>query len=241
MGSAQDWEPIIRRLDDHFAPWAMDLPGHGKAAGLTDEFYCFERAAERLTDWLNEFRKPHCVPVGYSMGGRMALYFAVKHPEHCKGLILESTSPGIQDEDERLDRLSHDFDLAVQLEDGNLEEFIRNWYHQPMFHRLSEDAGKLENIFRKRQKNDPWELARALRGFSPGIQPPLWDHLAKLNFPVLVIAGALDKKYVQISEEMVERLPLGQLSVVDDADHNVHEEQPEAFIKVVNEFLRSIA
>ena len=56
--------------------------------------------------------------------------------------------------------------------------------------------------------------------------------------PVLVVAGALDPKYVTLAERLAAGIgPRAELAVLDGAGHTVHLEQPEAFLAVVEAWL----
>src|SRR5699024_8067238 len=89
---------------------AIDLPGHGASdikqfpsmIGFTDEL-------KALFDLLQISR---CHLLGYSMGGRVALSFALRHPDYVSHLILESASPGLKTIEERLNRQQQDAKLA---------------------------------------------------------------------------------------------------------------------------------
>ncbi len=63
------------------------------------------------------------VIAGYSMGGRLALYLALRHPDRCAGLFLESASPGLEDAGERAARRAADGEMATRLED-DFEGFL---------------------------------------------------------------------------------------------------------------------
>ena len=78
------------------------------------------RAVVRLLDDLEARR---AVIVGYSMGGRLALYLALRYPERCAGLFLESASPGIESAGERAARRDADGDGTKRLESGDFEDF----------------------------------------------------------------------------------------------------------------------
>ncbi len=60
-----------------------------------------------------------------------------------------------------------------------------------------------------------------------GSQPSNWERLGELHVPVLLIAGALDAKYVGIAQRMAERIPDARVEVIDGAGHACHLEQPE--------------
>ncbi|HEV2642033.1 MAG TPA: hypothetical protein VGT98_04980, partial [Candidatus Elarobacter sp.] len=58
--------------------------------------------------------------------------------------------------------------------------------------------------------------------------------------PTLLIAGALDTKYVALGRLMVTAMPQAELAVVPGAGHAVHLEQPEAFAGLVARFLDGV-
>jgi pimeloyl-ACP methyl ester carboxylesterase len=101
MGSGADWAAVISALDERFYCVAPDLPGHGRSLGLTPQAYTINGAAKMLRELLDGLGISRAALAGYSMGGRLALYLALRHPEECPGLFLESASPGIEDAAER--------------------------------------------------------------------------------------------------------------------------------------------
>ena len=123
------------------------------------------RAVVRTLDEL-EARRP--VIVGYSMGGRLALYLALRYPERCTGLFLESASPGLESAGEREARRDADEEKAKRLESGDFENFLRDWYRQPLFAPLAREERLLWRTIEARRRNDPSELARSLRGMGTG-------------------------------------------------------------------------
>jgi pimeloyl-ACP methyl ester carboxylesterase len=90
-----------------------------------------------------------------------------------------------------------------------------------------------------RSANDPDELARALRGMSPGRQDSFWDRLSTIAGPTLVLTGALDDKYTAITKETTARVDSAHRVVIPEAGHNVHAERPAAFRKALVRFLRT--
>lgn len=208
--------------------------------GLPPESYTFEGAARAVLGVLDELGIERATLVGYSMGGRLAFYLALYHPERCAGLLLESASPGLQDAVERRARRAADEERASRLESGNFEEFVRDWYRQPLFASLARDEERLERTISARLKNDPAELARSLRGMGSGSQPSLWEELSGLSVPVLAVAGELDERFVEIAHRMADLCTGMRVVVIPGAGHNVHVEALPEYRRLLNDFVSGL-
>jgi 2-succinyl-6-hydroxy-2,4-cyclohexadiene-1-carboxylate synthase len=238
-GNAEVWNDVISALTNSCSCIALDLPGHG---GQTDvrrrDAFTFNGACTILNNALDEAAIRRANIWGYSMGGRIALHFALAHPERVAGLILESASPGIADHEERLRRLQSDEDLAASIESRGLEDFVDRWMDQPLFAPQQSLLSERQELGRRlRLQNSAAGLAVALRGFSVGRQEPLHNRLAELTMPTLVIAGEWDHKYREIGETMVHSIPNAQFRIIPGSGHAPHWEQPFETAAVVGEFL----
>lgn len=238
MGSANDWAGVIAGLGQDYHSLAVDMPGHGRSTGLADAIYTMDDAARALVDVLDERGVERCAVVGYSMGGRLALYFALHFPERCRKLVLESASPGLKTAQEREARRVLDEERAVRLETGDFGAFLHAWYRQPLFASLAGHVGLIEQMIEARRENDPRELARSLRGMGAGRQPSLWERLPELRVSTCAIAGALDAKYVAVAGRMAGGSPRVRAVVVPEAGHVVHAEQPRRFVALLRTFLK---
>jgi 2-succinyl-6-hydroxy-2,4-cyclohexadiene-1-carboxylate synthase len=241
LGTSGDWKATSAALAGEFCCVGVDLPGHGLSLNRADSDYTIPGAAACVVEVLDTLGIERCVPVGYSMGGRVALYLAVQYAERCRRLVLESATPGIESEAERAARRDLDERWAIELETLPFEEFLRKWYEQPVFKSLAQRAGLAERIAASRRAGDPRELACALRGMSQGRQPSLWDHLPVLSPTTLAIAGALDGRYAEIAERMAVQNDRLRAAIIPRAGHNVHAENPEAFVGVLRDFLKYLA
>ena len=241
MGSSRDFSNIIAALEERFHCVAVDLPGHGASLGLPyPGSYTIEGATRSVLRLLDELGISRPTVVGYSMGGRLALYLALCHPERCRGLFLESASPGLEEATERAARRAFDEQKAARLESGDLEGFIEGWYRQPLFASLARREVLLRRIIEARRSNEPEELARSLREMGTGNGPSLWGELAGLRVPALAVAGELDEKYVGTAHRMVDSSPQVRAAVIPGAGHNVRVEAPGAYIRLLKEFLQSL-
>jgi len=216
-------------------PCALDLPGHGAEPDAPDAF-TLDGALTRVLRHM----PPTPVPVaGYSMGARLALALAARHPARVSRLVLESGSPGLATEEERAARRASDERLAGDLERDGIGPFVDGWERLPLFAGLARRLSDEERaeVRRRRLSHDPHELAAALRGLGTGSLPSFWDDLARLDLPVLLLVGAEDHKFVGIAEAMAARLKRATLHVVPDAGHTVHLEQPGRWLESVLGFL----
>ena len=240
MGRAEDWRGVWTGLDERFFRTAVDLPGHGASLGMPRDRYTMEGAARSVIEVLDGAGVDRATVVGYSMGGRLALYLALRHPDRCAGLFLESVSHGLEDAGERAARRRADEEKATRLEGGDFEGFLHDWYRQPLFAPLSRDEDLLRRIIEDRRRNDPAELAKSLRGMGTGSQPSLWGDLPNLRVPALAVAGRLDEKFVGISRRMASLNARMRLAAVPGVGHNVHAEAPGAHLSLLETFLDAI-
>ena len=237
MGSSADWRELMAALGDRIFCIAVDLPGHAASLGLPPDTYTIEGTTRAVIKTLHELEVVRPAVVGYSMGGRLALYLALHYQEHCAALFLESASPGLQSVEERSARRAADEKRATRLESGGFEGFLRDWYRQPLFASLARDERLLHRTIEARRSNDPVELARSLRGMGVGSQPSLWGDLEGLDVPALAVAGGLDRKYACLTVRMADISPRMGSVVIPGAGHNVHAEAPAEYVPLLGSFL----
>ncbi len=238
MGLAEDWQPYFSHLASDYYCIAPDLPGHGhNGFPLRKGSISMESVGCDLVKFIDKHELKHATLVGYSMGARLALYVALKHPDKFDGLVLESGGPGIDDEYERRVRIALDDDRAYNLRVQGLEKFLDEWYRAPLFESLSRNPARLEQLKKRHSVHNCEGLAEALQGLSTGRQPSLWDKLPQLHLPTLLLTGALDHKFCRINRIMSEALPVCEWKMIGNAGHNTHLEQPEAFLTTLQRFL----
>lgn len=234
---------LARALANDFDVVAPDLPGHGRSVDRAAlPAYDFETCLDDLAATLDATGHRSAHWLGYSMGARLALGCAVRHPSRVESLVLLAGRAGIRDPAERAARGAADEALAARIEACGVEPFVDEWLAQPLFATMR----RLGPQFMARERaarlaNDATGLASSLRALGPAAQPPLFDSLPRVTMPVLLVAGALDARFVAVAHELARGLPRAEVCVIPDAGHAAHLEQPEAFLRVVREFLRRVA
>jgi 2-succinyl-6-hydroxy-2,4-cyclohexadiene-1-carboxylate synthase len=234
-GSVRSWDDVCPPLAVLGQLIRVDVIGHGRSPSPPDPAeYSLDAAIRQLTSLLDSLGIDTVDLLGYSMGGRVALHFAVNAPHRLRRLILESASPGIEDATERSRRAASDDALADRILRDGLPAFVDAWERQP----LLLPAAHVPPSVRARQhdlrlQNSPLGLANSLRGMGAGQQRPLWSSLSALEVPVDLIVGQNDARYCAVAKRMAESLPRAELTVVTDAGHTAHMDQPPAFVKAV--------
>jgi 2-succinyl-6-hydroxy-2,4-cyclohexadiene-1-carboxylate synthase len=194
----------------------IDLPGHGENSPIS-------ASLNETADFL-----AHALPSepftlgGYSLGGRVALHFALRHRDRLSSLVVLSATLGIPDDDERAARRARDNALADRVELIGAEAFLDEWLSQPMFATLPDDP--LERAARSR---DARGLASSLRTVGTGTQEWLGEQLTSIAVPTLIVAGANDTKFVGDARLLSDALKDSNASLVPDAGHAAHLERPE--------------
>ncbi len=189
LGTSSDWKEVCAYLPACHCI-GVDLPGHG-ASPFTEHF----------VEEMPRFERFHLI--GYSMGGRLALQFAEKHPARICSLLIASAHTGLTSEKEKKGRFKQDIAWAEKLLTIPFDEFLKQWYDQPVFN----------GFFPKRGEQDRESLAKALIHYSLGKQD--WVRPENAFFAV----GEKDRKYRELFPEA---------EVIPGAAHAVHLENPKA-------------
>jgi 2-succinyl-6-hydroxy-2,4-cyclohexadiene-1-carboxylate synthase len=240
MGNRFEFKQAIAALSRQFYCVAIDLLGHGETIAIDqstdqDDSYTIHSIANFVIKFLDLLRVDRCFLVGYSMGGRLALYLTIHFPQYFHRVVLESASAGLSSAEARSDRLAKDLQMATKLETGDFRLFLKNWYRQPIFANLRSHPNFMQ-MLEQRLSNSPAQLAKSLRNLSTGMQPSLWEMLFTNEVPMLLLAGELDAKFVQINRQMQQLCRNSQLEVIPICGHNIHFENPNLFIEKIKNF-----
>ena len=224
--TGRSWDVVARALASEHDVVALDAPGHGELADVALDLWQGARLVAQ--------QGGRAAYVGYSMGGRLCLHVALAHPDFVEALVLVGTTAGIRDDVERADRKRDDEARAARIERDGVDAFLREWLAQPLFTSLPPEARGLDD----RRTNTAAGLAASLRLAGTGTQEPLWDRLAELEMPVLLVAGERDEKFTALAHQMA--VAIGgnaRVALVADAGHAAHLERPGAFVEIVRTFL----
>lgn len=199
-------------------------------------------------------RRP--ILVGYSMGGRIALEAAIRAQRLRDGadellpisaLVLESAGLGPADDGEREELRRRNEGWAARVRDEGVEAFMDWWEALPLFASQRSLPDDVRAALRARRLgNDPATLTLELSGWGQHHQAGKADALACLDglaargVASAYLAGAIDRKYRAIAEEVRAASPATTVRVVPSVGHNIHLEDPEGYARMLTDWYDSV-
>lgn len=233
MGSPLDWRAFAEALPD-WQVVAVALPGHDGHAPV--DF------GSRLIATMDALGLVQAGLVGYSLGGRLGLAAALDYPNRFPVFVGVSTTAGLEEDHERLVRLSSDQLLAERLrncDSAGFEIFLREWRNLPVFDSPRRNSDGLEQFVASRRAQDPRLVAECLESWSPGALPSLWGRLSEYPGRALLVAGECDQNYSRIAERMARGFRLGSQVTLAGCGHRILEEDSEGLARCVSRFVET--
>lgn len=223
LGVKEDWEETISYLKEDFCCYAFDLPGHGDSP-YEDHFL------ESLLTSFNHLKLFPSVLVGYSLGGRLALFLKEYFPDCFTKLILLGAHPGLSCAHQKTFRWQQDLHWSLMLETQPFTSFLEAWYAQPLFASLKQRPELLAHLIQKRSLQNPSYMASILRNFSLSHQP----HITKFALETLFLYGDQDVKFAELYEK---ELPKNVAVEKIKGGHILPLENPKEVMKKIRTFV----
>jgi 2-succinyl-6-hydroxy-2,4-cyclohexadiene-1-carboxylate synthase len=228
-GSPKSWDFLSHR---QALPMTVPaLVGHvGCEAG--GRVVDFESEVDRLAACIADSHTAHVV--GYSLGARLALGLALRHPERVSQLTLLSGHPGLSSASERNARRAADASWCDLLLSRGLRAFVDAWQAQPLWaSQANLEAAVLRQKRAERLSHSAPGLARSLCVTGLAEMPDYSAMLAEIRVPVTLLAGQLDHKFSALARLMAERLPRARLVLVPGTGHDLLLECPGVIVDVI--------
>jgi 2-succinyl-6-hydroxy-2,4-cyclohexadiene-1-carboxylate synthase len=224
--TSQSWNRYINLVNPEQPIIRVDSPGHAGSSSVAADLTTSAHMVVEQCGFGDY--------VGYSMGARLALHIALLHPDSVRRLVLISGSPGLRTNAEQIERQRSDEQLAREIRQVGVSQFVSKWLSNPMFANLVSTEGEIKD----RLRNSVDGLVSSLTMSGTGSQQSLWDRLSELSMPVLLIVGENDQKFRQINSEMKNLISSQtELVIIQNAGHAVHLEQPKQCVSVIANFL----
>jgi len=233
FGSYENLGVIERSLSEQYQVINVDVRNHGRSEHRDEMSY--PAMADDLAQTLDELNISQAAVLGHSMGGKMAMAFALKYPERVSKLILADIAPvtypprhnsifaGLTAVD--LTTLQSRTDADKQLSAHINEAGVRQFLLKSL---VKEDDGFFWRF----------NLAALQQNYAKLIGDPMKD--GRYDGPTLFIKGG-DSDYIlpEHKESVTQLFPLAQVKIIQGTGHWLHAEKPAVFTKLVKDFLLS--
>jgi esterase len=231
LGSLDNWRSVSKGLSVSYKVYNVDLRNHGQSPH--DEIMSYPIMGDDLREFLDEHQIFEADMLGHSMGGKVAMQFALEHPARVTKLIVVDIAPKDYPPSQRsLLQALHDIKLQTFRSFGEIDAALAPAVRSPVLRQfllknLARDAG----AFR-------WKISldALIRNY---------DELTKnivvrepFNKPTLFIRGG-QSKYIQDEDLTIikQLFPQAEISTIPNAGHWVHSDAPSEFLRIVNGFL----
>jgi pimeloyl-ACP methyl ester carboxylesterase len=217
-----------------------DMRGYGKSEPVEGEF----SHMSDLVSLLNalEIQEP-VILMGCSMGGGLAMDFALTYPSRVKALIMVGSGPGGLELDVPTPAKFAEAEKAFEA--GDLDR-VAEIEMQIWFDGTDRSPEQVDQAMRKlaydMNRIALTHEAKNLGKRLPNTELPAFDRLSELRQPVLIIIGAQDTPYILAAADyMLEKLPSARKVIIQDAAHLPNMDHPDEFQTVVKTFLDEVS
>jgi pimeloyl-ACP methyl ester carboxylesterase len=234
FGSLENWRALSRAFAQSFRVFALDLRNHGRSPH--SEVFNYHAMTEDVREFLQRHDLPSAQVIGHSMGGKVAMQFALTYPDQVDKLVIVDIAPKVYppshddvftglfavNPPQIRSRQEADTTLTPYLPDLALRQFL------------------LKNLERDEAGSFRWRIN--LDGIHRNYHEMLKTFTPEGTFtkPTLFIRGA-NSGYIRDHDLVTIRevFPAAQLTTIPNAGHWVHAEAPQEFARIVMNFLRA--
>lgn len=248
-GTGDDFEPMraaSRGILQSAAWCAWDLPGHGDSSSADPP----DASGAWVAEGFGLVPQGPRVLIGYSMGARIALDAVVRGGVACEALVLiggapalasgPGVDPRVEAGESREARAAADAALAERALALGAPGFAAWWATQPIIATQQRAPRWVRaRLATRGAAGSAPGWARALGWFGTGTMPDVWAALGRITCPVLLVTGSEDRRYGELAEAIVRRVPGATHGVVEGAGHAPHLERPAETAALIDTLLAS--
>lgn len=234
-GNAWNWMSVWEALARNHRVIAVDLPGHGKSGCPKDFGFTMPEYADFLIELMDELGVEKATVVGSSMGGSVAAWAAIRHPDRVELLVLvDAAGTSVQNP---LMKIAGSIVTARTV--IPLIHLVFPVNEQTVAAVPDSEKKRVElaeGLYRSDQRKCAGKaLAKSMKSLGRDL---VEDKLGRIAAPTLVIWGSDDGLLpVKAGEVYRDGIPGAKMTVIEKGNHTPMQWQPEEFIRVLEEFM----
>ena len=236
FGSERNWTQVARILMEHFTVIIPDMRNHGQSSHHPEHtIEAMRRDIEELSDNLNLSR---FFLLGHSMGGYVAMDYALNHPGRISGLIVEDIAPRSYPNQNLLAIIEamQSVDLSLFADKKEVDRLLTSSIPNPAVRQFL-----MTNLFRSGGQLT-WRINL------PALKEFVKDELRSVDFEyqkqffgkTLFIGGGKSPYRIWENEQTIRKyFPHAQIEIIERADHWVHYDALDVFCETIIRFIHS--
>jgi pimeloyl-ACP methyl ester carboxylesterase len=238
---AHSWDFVSLALSEQFHILALDQRGHGDSDWAPDGDYSVDAQAADIDGFVKAVGLDSFVLIGHSMGGRNAYFWASRHPEPLKGLVIVDTGPEIGSPGQ--DRIRRFRELPDELD--SFEEFADRVQEYTGRSRVQVLGSLKHNIRQRTDGKWTWKYDKVMLTPSPQnlfwTSEQAWECIHRIDCPTLVVRGERsDLFHEETMNQMRQAIPGCITVTIPRAGHLVQGDNPVDFVSAVRDFLHQV-
>ncbi|MGE8432033.1 alpha/beta fold hydrolase [Chryseobacterium joostei] len=214
LGHSDIFKPYLENFSQYFTIHTPLFSGHGNTE-LPADGISIEKYTQELAEYCKENNLKDVFILGHSMGGYVALCYAMKNPENVNSIVTLGTKFDWSEKQALMESKMLNPDVILE--------------KVPQYSQLLE-----------KQHGTKWkQLLPAISDLmiDLGKNPPLKDHLSGINIPVQIMVGDKDNMVtIEESADVYKNLPNAKLAVLPDTKHPMEKVRPNLLLNLVKDF-----
>lgn len=237
--TAHSWDEVAPALARHHHVRALDQRGHGDSTWAADGDYAIETQSRDVEEFLRTVIGGPAILVALSMGGLNAMTLAARAPAMVRALVVVDIAPQV--ERKGVEHIRQFVTANDELD--SFEEFVARAHAFNPRRSLDNIRERLRHNLRRLESGRwTWKYDPALRnpGRAAGDISVLWDRLAAIRCPVLIVRGGESDILAPETAARLATLVHAEVRTVPGAGHSVMGDNPSGFLTAVEPFLASL-
>lgn len=234
FGSSDNWMSISKKLAENYTVWLLDQRNHGQSPHDND--FTYDAMAEDLDEFLKQHNISNPILLGHSMGGKVAMNYALKHQPELEKLVIADIAPKYYPpHHQQILAGLNSIDIQNVKSRGEIDKQLSEYIRE-----MGVRAFLMKNIYRTEDGNYDWRIN--LPVITNQIENVGDENLGDYSYAgeTLFIRGERSDYILDEDLDLIQKFfPNSHLDTVINAGHWLHAEQPVDFLNKILNFFQS--